>query len=385
MRKYFALSRRLFLIGFAFLGLFPAALFAQSTELTSTIKTSTVFIANYNYKGDFVGWGSGFFVDEGVVVSNKHVIQGGQFYRIYSTKADYTVDTDCYKDLTRSDVKINLDDDVAYIRVYINCPHGVVRFADADPTIGEQIDILGYPSRPTMAESMTLSRVTGKVTAKSDGPWLETDAVIEFGNSGGPVMQAGGVVGVAVAKIIDQDGKYIAGLFVPGSVIRKGLAYANDSTFGYTAQQYQGSSSSYESPTNKRRRELQNPFDPVPAGGGEIASDMDCELSLGFGGEATGYGGCRCKGGYRQNDEKTMCLAGQASSSSRSSASSQSSRSSSRSSSLPAVLPSAAARERVSSLQTRTCARVSRWFGENTMMRKRVNARLLKWLGFTCD
>jgi hypothetical protein len=42
------------------------------------------------------------------------------------------------------------------------------------------------------------------------------------------------VLGVAVAKSVDVDGRYVAGYFIPSSVILKGLLYANDSNFGYT-------------------------------------------------------------------------------------------------------------------------------------------------------
>ncbi len=291
-----------------------AARSAGSEVLSVNTKTSTVFVANFDAEGKFAGWGSGFFVDDGIVVTNKHVIEGGTYYRVFATEANDSVDLDCYRDLTRSDVKINLEDDVAYMRVFIECPHGTVFFADHDPVTGESIGVLGYPSKGTLTESLNLTYGTGSVTGTTAGAWLKTDAYLHFGNSGGPVVQGDRVVGVAVAKSVDQNGNYLSGLFVPVSVIRRGLESANDSTFGYTPQQQQKNSAyqSSESETNRKRREAANPFDPVPAGGGEIASDSDCRFSLGDGGEATGFGGCRCKEGYHQNAAATGCLTGPA-------------------------------------------------------------------------
>ena len=284
---------------------------ARAEEPSLNTKTSTVFIANYDANDSFIGWGSGFFVDEGIVVTNKHVIDAGMSYRVFATGENAEVDLQCYRDLTRSDVKINLDDDVAYMRVFLDCPHGAVFFADADPRTGDAIGVMGYPYKSTMAETLHLTIVGGTVTGGTDGAWLQTDAFLDFGNSGGPVVQGDRVVGVAVAKSVDQDGKYLSGLFVPVSVILHGLEYANTSTFGYTPQTQQKNPiyPSPESEMNRRRREAADPFDPAPAAG-EIASNSDCRSSLGDGGEATGFSGCRCKQNYHPDDAKTTCLPG---------------------------------------------------------------------------
>jgi len=176
-------------------------------EQTSNTKSSTVFIANYDSKGSYIGWGSGFFVDEGIVITNKHVIEGATYYRIFSTNADDSVDIACYKDIGRTDVKINLDDDVAYIRVYINCEHGVVQFADGDPKRGESIGVIGYPSQGTLAESMNLYISTGSVTGEITNSWLRTDAYIHFGNSGGPLFNKDGNL-IGINSSGDPGGKF---------------------------------------------------------------------------------------------------------------------------------------------------------------------------------
>ncbi len=50
------------------LALVPVSLLGASAP-SAVMKSSTVFVANYSDAGDFIGWGSGFFVDEGIVVT----------------------------------------------------------------------------------------------------------------------------------------------------------------------------------------------------------------------------------------------------------------------------------------------------------------------------
>ena len=287
--------------------LLVAAPTSFAVELPTDTTTATVFIALYNREGHFTGWGSGFYVDEGIVITNKHVIEGGTYYRIFATEADKTVDLGCYKDLCRSDVKVNLEDDIAYIRVYLPCSHGIVTFADRDPPVGAPVSVIGYPNRGSVSESLMLSTTTGSVTGASSGPWLKTDAYIHFGNSGGPVVVHDAVVGVAVAKGVDSDGNFVTGLFVPVSVVIRGLEYANDSTFGYTPRVRQSASASVSS------GRPEDPFSPQRPG--TIATNSACVQSLGNGAEATGFGGCRCKASYHRSDDGQECLPGAASSS----------------------------------------------------------------------
>lgn len=282
--------------------LFCPFLQTSAANLTNNIKTSTIFIANYDRDGHFAGWGSGFFVDEGIAITNKHVIEGGRSYRVFATKEDGSVDLECYRDISKADMRINLEDDVAYVRVYLSCPHGVVRFAAHDPAPGERVDVLGFPNRGTVMASLHLSTTTGSVTGALESTWLKTDAYVHFGNSGGPVVHGDLVVGVAVAKAVDSAGNFVTGLFVPVSVIIKGLEYANDSTFGYTPQ-IQQSNAAYSSSSS-------GPYDPFNPQRSGNASNAQCVRSLGFGGEATGNGGCRCRSSYHKDAAGKKCLPG---------------------------------------------------------------------------
>lgn len=296
-------------------------LLASASALPSNATSATVLIANYDSGDKFIGWGSGFFVDDAIVVTNKHVIQNATWYRVYATTSVDTVDFNCFKSVTKSDLKINLHDDVAYIRAYLPCDHGKLQFAE-DPQEGDPVSIVGYPYKGSESFHLTVS--TGSVIGRTEEGWLSTDAILDFGSSGGPVLDGDYVLGVAVAKGVDTDGNYIEGFFIPSSVILQGLLYANDSHFGYTQQ------SSIAPRT-------------VTSGTSSSAS----------------------------------------SSSSISSSASQSS-ASSRSSSAPSFSPPH--KETMSeALQRRTCERVTKWFWNNPTVLARVNARLERRFGFECS
>lgn len=307
---------------------FPILAARAYAPVDDGVKLATVMIANYadDQAKTFLGWGTGFFVDEGIVVTNKHVIDGGDWYRVYATGENFAVDKTCSKNITKSDVKVNLDDDVAYMRVFLPCEHSVVKFAQ-DSVEGDPSWIVGYPYRGSYEKSLTLLSTTGAVTGQSQYGWMKTSALLDFGNSGGPVANESGVIGVAVAKGVDENGDFVTGYFIPSSTIEKGLLYANDSRFGYTAQT---SKSSLSRPSSSSSR-----------------SSVSSSSSV----------------------------------SSRTSSSS--SRTSSSSSSRSSVSSIRAFSE--NSFEGRTCARVSRWFSNSPTMKDRVNARLMNRFGFTCS
>lgn len=297
--------------------LLPAFALAASTPVNS----ATVMIANYTDEGEFLGWGSGFYVDEGIVVTNKHVIETGDKYRVFATGVGDEVDFGCSKNITKSDVKISLDDDVAYMRVYLDCEHGVINFAEDDPGQNVSVSVVGYRYYGTIEQSLKLTVTTGKVTGKTSDGWISTDALMDVGNSGGPVVHGDEVVGVAVAKGLDAQGNFVEGYFVPTSVILEGLLYANDSNFGYTPRS--------RSSTSKSSSSVQS--------------------------------------------SSSMSSVSSSKSSSLSSSSKRSSVSSYR------LMPGIT-RE----FQSRTCARVLKWFRNDKKMMTRVNDRLIKRFGFKC-
>ncbi|PIR53070.1 hypothetical protein COU76_03010 [Candidatus Peregrinibacteria bacterium CG10_big_fil_rev_8_21_14_0_10_49_10] len=370
---------------------------AAGVDLYANLKKSTVLIASFDFRGNFISRGSGFYVDEGIVITNIHVIDGAaRYYRIFTTGENDEVDLSCYTDINRSDIKLNLEDDIAYIRVFINCAHSSVFFAKSDAQVGDAIEVVGYPgvsgTHIAYNEGSVVEKAqAGIVPGETEGFWLRTDAKINKGNSGGPVVKSGLVVGVAVAAHFDQNGNALDGYFIPVSQIERGLEYANDSSFAYTPQYKQANEVYTLLEQQQAAQKSIDPFNPTPAAGSTL-NNADCLQSLGDGAEATGYtagqgDGCRCRKSYHRNSEGTECLPGS-----------------------PELMQELKQEQRVEKTQqitvqrvvvprvqeaapvavqdkmySRVCPRVLRRFSGNAKMWERVNERIQKRFGFVCS
>ncbi|MFI5002149.1 MAG: DegQ family serine endoprotease [Reyranellales bacterium] len=140
--------------------------------------------------------GSGFIVDgEGYIVTNNHVIQGAE---------DITVilrdDTQLKAKLIGSDSRV----DVAVLKVEPpnKKPLPAVKFGDSDKSrVGDWVIAIGNPFG--LGHSVTAGIISARGRALSNeslDDYLQTDAAINKGNSGGPLFNSEGeVIGVNTA------------------------------------------------------------------------------------------------------------------------------------------------------------------------------------------
>lgn len=139
--------------------------------------------------------GSGFIIDgEGYIVTNNHVIQGAE---------DITVilrdDTQLKAKLIGSDSRV----DVAVLKVEPpnKKPLPAVKFGDSDKSrVGDWVIAIGNPFG--LGHSVTAGIISARGRSLSDSldDYLQTDAAINKGNSGGPLFNAAGeVIGVNTA------------------------------------------------------------------------------------------------------------------------------------------------------------------------------------------
>lgn len=140
--------------------------------------------------------GSGFIISaDGYVVTNEHVAGQSKFVRCVlgdKTEVDArVVGTDPYTDLAV--LKLDLADKLPYIA-----------FADiSEVEEGQTVLAFGSPHGLSRSVSLGIISVTGRylesfgAAASPFNTWLQTDAAINQGNSGGPLVNlAGKVVGV---------------------------------------------------------------------------------------------------------------------------------------------------------------------------------------------
>jgi serine protease Do len=154
--------------------------------------------------------GSGFIIDAtGVVVTNNHVI------------ADADEITVILNDGSRIKAEVMGRDqktDIALLRVKTDRPLKAVRFGDSDKLrLGEWVIAIGNPF--SLGGSVTAGIVSARNRDINSGPYdnyIQTDAAINRGNSGGPLFNLNGeVVGVNTAIISPSGGSIGIGFAVP--------------------------------------------------------------------------------------------------------------------------------------------------------------------------
>lgn len=164
-----------------------------------------------------LGKGTGFLISEdGYVVTNDHVISSGNRYiLIDSDKKEYTaklVGTDKFSDLAILQIE-----DIESIK-----DKKPLSFAKTDPKIGVPVYIIGHPI------NMMFVLSSGHITAVDTNnkskysKFIQTDAVVNKGNSGGPMFNdANEIIGVVTA-LVSPTGYYIGyGYATPPSVATK--------------------------------------------------------------------------------------------------------------------------------------------------------------------
>jgi serine protease Do len=156
--------------------------------------------------------GSGFVIDgkEGLVVTNNHVIEGADEIIInFSDGSKLKVEKVLGKD-TKTDL--------ALLKVAPKRPLAQVSFgASAKMKVGDWVMAIGNPFG--LGGSVTVGIISAKQRDIHSGPYddyLQTDAAINKGNSGGPLFNMDGeVIGVNTAIISPTGGSIGIGFAVP--------------------------------------------------------------------------------------------------------------------------------------------------------------------------
>ena len=160
---------------------------------------------------------SGFFVDPaGVILTNRHVV---------ADATDIIVTLHDASRLRASIVAADTTDDIALLKVNAGNPVPFLRFGNSDLLRpGDPVLIIGNPlglgSTVTRGIVSAVDRNTPDSEAAS---FVQIDAALNVGNSGGPVFnQVGEVVGVSTALATpgNQSGSVGLGLAIPGNDAR---------------------------------------------------------------------------------------------------------------------------------------------------------------------
>ncbi len=167
--------------------------------------------------------GSGFFVSKkGHIISNHHVIEGCD-----ATKLSFKG-----KEIQADILAVDKMNDLAILKANL-VPEKVYPVATEDAGLLEDIIIAGYPLGKKVSAAIKTSK--GSVTALAgygdNYSEFQTDAALNQGNSGGPIInQKGNVIGVAVANYGKKAGVESFNFGIKSSTL-KTFANANGLTF----------------------------------------------------------------------------------------------------------------------------------------------------------
>jgi serine protease Do len=163
--------------------------------------------------------GSGFIIDpSGIIVTNNHVIDGAD--EVTVTLQDNT---------SLKATVIGRDDrmDIAVLQVKSDKPLPAVAFGDSDASrVGDWVLAIGNPFG--LGGSVTAGIVSARGRDIRQGPYddfIQTDAAINKGNSGGPLFNMDGeVIGINTAIYSPSGGSIGIGFSIPANLAKNVVA-----------------------------------------------------------------------------------------------------------------------------------------------------------------
>jgi serine protease Do len=151
--------------------------------------------------------GSGFVIDpSGIIATNKHVIAGA--FRIIVTMSDRS-------QWNARVIAAATMIDLAVLKIDVGHPLPYLRFADSDKAhVGEAVILIGNPlGLGTSVSSGIISAVHRDLMNSPVDDYIQTDAALNHGNSGGPMLDRdGNVLGVSTILVTAREGDSSSGL-----------------------------------------------------------------------------------------------------------------------------------------------------------------------------
>jgi S1-C subfamily serine protease len=139
------------------------------------------------------GQGSGFIItDDGYVVTNAHVLSGAR----YANAITYD---NSVKPMSL--IGYDLNNDIALLK--ISGTYNALEFGDSDEVdLGEKVIAIGNPKGLSFSVTEGIVSAVDRTRTGSSGEYIQTDAALNPGNSGGPLISTQGeVIGINNFKL----------------------------------------------------------------------------------------------------------------------------------------------------------------------------------------
>ncbi len=157
--------------------------------------------------------GSGFVISEdGYIVTNNHVIENAD---------EIVVEFFSGKELEATIVGADPNTDIALLKVESDEPLEYVPFGDSDEArVGDWVVAMGNPMGQGFSVSAGIISARGRTLSGSYDDYIQTDAAINRGNSGGPLFNIDGqVIGVNTAILSPTGGSVGIGFSMASNVV----------------------------------------------------------------------------------------------------------------------------------------------------------------------
>jgi len=173
-------------------------------------------------RGVVTGQGSGFFISaDGYAVTNNHVVDGAD-------KVEVT--TDDGKTYKAKVIGTDPRTDLALIKVEGGSDFPFAKLADGKPRIGDWVLAVGNPFG--LGGTVTAGIVSASGRDIGNGPYddfIQIDAPVNKGNSGGPAFDVSGeVMGVNTAIYSPSGGSVGIAFSIPASTVKQVVAQLKD-------------------------------------------------------------------------------------------------------------------------------------------------------------
>ena len=159
--------------------------------------------------------GSGFVISaDGFIVTNNHVIDGADEIEIEFFSGET---------LAAKVIGTDKNTDIAVLKVESDAPLPYVSFGDSDTArVGDWVVAMGNPLGQGFSVSAGIVSARNRALAGIYDDYIQTDAAINRGNSGGPLFNlAGMVVGVNTAILSPNGGSIGIGFSMASNVVSR--------------------------------------------------------------------------------------------------------------------------------------------------------------------
>ncbi|WP_249200649.1 DegQ family serine endoprotease [Thetidibacter halocola] len=159
--------------------------------------------------------GSGFVISEdGYIVTNNHVIEGAD---------EITIEFFEGFELPAKLVGTDPNTDIALLKVEADLPLKYVNFGNSDTArVGDWVMAMGNPLGQGFSVSAGIVSARNRALSGTYDDYIQTDAAINRGNSGGPLFNMDGdVIGVNTAILSPNGGSIGIGFSMASNVVTK--------------------------------------------------------------------------------------------------------------------------------------------------------------------